>query len=239
MILKTEAIVVQSLPYGDHSLITRLYTRESGMKSFIVKISRKPGAKFRPALFQPLQQVEVIYYQKAGRDLQYLSEIRLLHYYQHLDQDPVAISIACYLLEVVRSCLKEEEGNEGLFVFLRDTLIAMDATQEGRVQLLIWFLLHFTGYLGFMPDSHIGSPPEKIYFDIASGRVEENQGVYDRSSELILEFIQRSAGECRNIPLTAPEKKEILNRLMLYYRYHIEGFREPGSPEVLAEVFRG
>jgi len=239
VIRKTEAIVFRSLPYGDNALIIQLYTREQGMKSFIARISRRPGAKIRPALFQPLQQIEVVYFQKTGRDLQYVSETRLLHYYRHLDQDPLAISIACYLLEIVRACLKEEEGNESLFLFLQDTLQAMDSAEEGRVQLLIWFLLHFTGYLGFSPLVESGLETEKIYFDIEAGRVEENCLLYDRTSQLVFQFIQCEASECRNILLTSKDKNDILNRLMLYYRYHIEGFHQPGSPEVLAEVFRG
>jgi DNA repair protein RecO (recombination protein O) len=239
MIRKTEAIVLRSLPYGDNALITQLYTREQGIKSFIARISRKPGAKIRSALFQPLQQIEIVYFQKAGRDLQYLSESRLIHYYRHLDQDPIAISIACYLLEIVRSCLKEEEGNEALFLFLQDSLQAMDAAEEGRVQLLIWFLLHFTGYLGFSPSVAAGIQSDKIYFDIEAGRVEENTLQYDRTSHLVLQFIDCEAAHCQKIPLSSKDKNDILNRLMLYYRYHIEGFRQPGSPEVLVEVFRG
>jgi DNA repair protein RecO (recombination protein O) len=239
MLLKSEAIVLRSLPYGDNAIITQLYTREHGMKSFIARLSRKPGAKIRSALFQPLQQIEIVYYQKAGRELQYLSECRLSYYYRALDQNPMAISVACYLLEVVRCCLKEEEGNETLFQFLCETLQVMDMTEEGRVHLLIWFLLKFTGFLGFLPLMEKGLSDHSIYFDIEAGRVEENSFVNDQSSRLILEFLKTPSRDCVKINMTEKDKREILNKILKYYRYHIEGFHPPGSPEVLMEVFRG
>jgi DNA repair protein RecO (recombination protein O) len=238
MLLKSEAIVMRSLPYGDNAIITQLYTREHGMKSFIARLSRRPGAKIRGALFQPLQQIEIVYYQKAGRDLQYLSECRLSYYYRTLDQNPVAISIAFYLLEIIRSCLKEEEGNEAVFQFLCESLQAMDETEEGRVQLLIWFLLKFTGFLGFQPLIERGLTGQKIHFDIEAGRVEENPYLYDQSSKLILDFLNTPSRECIQIRMSGAEKKEILHKIMQYYKYHVEGFHPPESPEVLMEVFR-
>jgi hypothetical protein len=39
--------------------------------------------------------------------------------------------------------------------------------------------------------------------------------------------------------MTEKDKREILNKILKYYKYHIEGFHPPGSPEVLMEVFRG
>lgn len=238
MILKTEAIVLRTIPYGDNALITNVYTRSFGLKSFIVRISRKSKTGNRMALFQPLQQIEIVFYQKAGRDIQYLTEARAIKYYQFLDQDPVCISLACYLLEVVKCCLKEEEENIELFEFIQDILSQLDDPNPGKIHTLIWFLLQFTSYLGFMPDVSAGPQSTQIYFDIESGRVEENPYICDRPGFLIFQFMQSGLQSCRQISLSRQDKTDLLNRMMLYYQYHIDGFKVPVSSQVLEEVFR-
>jgi len=238
VILKTDAIVLKTFPYGDSSVITHLYTRSFGIKSFIFRRSKSPGARNKIALFQPLQQIEIIFYQKANRDIQFLSESRLIRYYRYLDQDPVGISFACYLIEIFRSCLKEEEENKKLFDFLQQTLNLMDEHSKGRVQLLVYFLLHFTAYLGFLPDVHASPDDTCFYFDIEAGRVENNSQVFDESSALIYKFLNCAHADCQNIPISSLQKRELLRKIMSYYLYHMEGFKIPGSSDILEDVFR-
>jgi DNA repair protein RecO (recombination protein O) len=238
MILKTEAIVLRTTPFGDNSLVTNVYTRNYGIRSFLVRAGSSKTSKNKKALFQPLQQIEIVFYQKAGRDLQYISETRLLSYYRHLDQDPEAITFACYLLEVFRNCLKEEEENESLFSFLQETLIYMDLHVGSRVPILLHFLMHFTRYLGFMP--YISASPDagSIYFDIESGKVEDNPFVSDAPSAIILQLLRSDRDHCVDIVIAPGLRREVMNRIMQYYRFHVEGFKEPGSVEVLEMVFR-
>jgi len=238
MILKTEAIVLRTTPYGDNSLVTNVYTRNFGIRSFLVRAGNGKTSKNQKALFQPLQQIEIVFYQKAGRDLQFISETRLLSYYRHLDQDPEAITFACYLLEVFRNCLKEEEENESLFVFLHETLVYMDEHAGSRVSLLLHFLMHFTRYLGFMPYISAGAEATSIYFDIESGKVEDNPFISDAASGVILQLLRSNRNACIDIIIAPALRREVMHRIMQYYRFHVEGFKEPGSVEVLELVFR-
>jgi len=55
MLVRTNAIVISTVKYGDSSLITRCYCKELGLKSFMLKgilTSKKGGLK--KSLFQPL-----------------------------------------------------------------------------------------------------------------------------------------------------------------------------------------
>ena len=51
---KTQGIVLQALRYGDTSLIVKVFTRDSGLKSYMVKGAFNHNAKNRVALFQNL-----------------------------------------------------------------------------------------------------------------------------------------------------------------------------------------
>ena len=56
---KTEAIVIQSIRYGDSSLIVKMLTEEYGMQSYMVKGVYGSRSKFRPALFQNMTILDI------------------------------------------------------------------------------------------------------------------------------------------------------------------------------------
>ena len=61
MLIKTNAIVLSTLKYGDSSLIARCYCKELGLKSFMLKsiLSSKKG-QLKKSLFQPLNIITLI-----------------------------------------------------------------------------------------------------------------------------------------------------------------------------------
>ena len=73
---KVRGIVVQSLRYGDTSLIVRVFTRNRGLQSYLVKGAFNRNAKNRVALFQSLN---IIRYVEVGKPktsaLAYLKDV--------------------------------------------------------------------------------------------------------------------------------------------------------------------
>ena len=57
---KTRAIVIQSIRYGDSSLIVKMLTEEYGMQSYMVKGVFGSKSKFRPALFQNMTILDIV-----------------------------------------------------------------------------------------------------------------------------------------------------------------------------------
>lgn len=58
---KNRAIVLQSLRYGDNSMIVKILTENSGLQSYIVKGILNKKSKIRPALFQNMTLVDIVY----------------------------------------------------------------------------------------------------------------------------------------------------------------------------------
>ena len=74
MIIHTPAIVLNSFPYGDTSLIARCFTKDQGKVSLIVKGARTKTSP-KSAQFQPISFIDIIYHQKSNRALQVLSKV--------------------------------------------------------------------------------------------------------------------------------------------------------------------
>ena len=54
---KIQGIVLQSIRYGDTSLIVKVFTRNYGLKSYMVKGAFNRSSKNRVALFQNLNLI--------------------------------------------------------------------------------------------------------------------------------------------------------------------------------------
>ncbi len=79
-IIKTEAVVLSKLNYGDTSSIVSLYTETDGKLSAIIKGGRGPKSK-NGKIIDPLNHLQVIIYKKMSRDIQILSDANLISHF--------------------------------------------------------------------------------------------------------------------------------------------------------------
>jgi len=79
-LIKTEALVLRSIPFQESSSIVRMFTREQGKIAVIAKGARRMKSGLRGFL-EPLNYIEAIYYYKSTRDIQTLSKIDLIQSY--------------------------------------------------------------------------------------------------------------------------------------------------------------
>src|SRR5512135_3314151 len=85
-ILKTEAVVLSKLKYGDTSLIASLYTKDYGKLSGIIKGGRNPKSKMG-SVVNPLNHLEMVLYKKDTRDIQLISSVSIIAYYQGINDN--------------------------------------------------------------------------------------------------------------------------------------------------------
>lgn len=149
MIVRTDAVILRGLNYGETSRILTLFTRRHGVIGTIAKGARRPGSRFGSAL-QPLSIIQAVYYFKPERDLQLLTEaahsVRLTHLGTDLDRTTLAMRAA----ERVRSLLHEGERHAQILDTFVDTLAHIDSGERPS-NTLFWFELYLASSLGFSP----------------------------------------------------------------------------------------
>ena len=69
MLQKTQGIVLSYIKYKDSSIIVRIFTRELGLKGYVVNGARSGGKASKIALFQPLTLLDLVVYEKEARGL--------------------------------------------------------------------------------------------------------------------------------------------------------------------------
>ena len=223
MIEKTKGMVLSHIPYGDTSIITKIYTAQHGFQSFIVNSVRSARSKQGMSYFQPFSYLEMVIYFKETREIQRISEFRLLEDFHVTDIRKQTVLL--FLAEVLEKLLRnEQEENPSLFKFLVDAIrvfytIPFDPTFHIR------FLLKLSGYLGLeiSEGSAIFSNMNRV------ADQSEIEQLIDRTIAARLVDEIESSGDIRYRTLVT---------LMDYYAHHVPGFGHIQSLKVLREIFR-
>lgn len=235
MLIKSPAIVLGSVKYGDSSIILRTFTREAGLRSFIAGGLQSKKGPLRPALVQPLSQLNLIYYDRSKGELKRLKDASVFRSYQHLFYDPVKSSLAMFLAEVLSHVLHEEEPDPELFDFISESLLALDGLTAGIGNFHLAFLMRLTFYLGFKPEE----PPVKPrYFDLLNGVYSgfEPPHFHFLNAEMTpfwLELQALSMNELVNFKPGRVVREKLLHALIEYYRLHVNDFGKLKSLDIV------
>ena len=238
MILKSEGIVLRTLKHQESNLIATLYTKEYGIRSFIIKSYRSSRSRGRHSYFQPLSIVDIVFLQKDNRSLQKISESKISVLLQEAQTDPVKMSIGLAMMEIFYDTVKEEEANQQLYNFLRHTILYVDQSERKLVNIFIYFLMQLTAFLGFSPNDKAGLSGG-VHFDIRLGTFSEAGQNPDPIAKLLLRFYRSQLQDCQEITFSTVEKRHIIRTLFDYYEAHVEGFKYPQTLRVFSEVFGG
>lgn len=149
MLHKTRGIVFRFTKFRETSIIVTIFTEAFGLQSYIVNGVRSKSAKNKIALYQPLTLLNLVVYHRENANLERIKEISCFHPYHSLTADVRKSTLAMFLTEVLNKTVKEESHAGEIFGFLCESLITLDAQQEGHENFHLIFLLKLSRYLGF------------------------------------------------------------------------------------------
>ena len=113
-IVKTEAVVLSKMNYGDSSNIATLLTDELGKLSVIVKGARSPKSKYGKVV-DPLNHLLVVLYKKESREVQLLSSADIINHFPDLKSELTRLGYAYAVIELIKNLIAEHEVNKKLF----------------------------------------------------------------------------------------------------------------------------
>jgi DNA repair protein RecO (recombination protein O) len=226
MIHKTKGIFFKQVPYSETSVITSIYTREFGLKSFIIKGAKSKKASIKSGLFHPCALLDLVVHLNDKTTLHFIKEARLLSSDSLINVDLPKLSVRFFLSEIFSKSIKEEEANPYLFDFLESTLEYLESIDKGLGVFPSEVLINLTTYLGF--DVHSG---------LISGGLEEELGPVSKEVDaLIRHLATRPKGQTPTIQYSKELKKDLLHILLKYYNVHIPKFGEPKTLKVLEQI---
>lgn len=256
---KTEAIVLKSVNYRDTSKIVTFYTRRYGKMSAIAKGARNPKSRFG-SLFQPLNYLQIVFYRRENRALQYVSSSDFVKYFKSLTADVHRFSVSMSLIEIVNRVMHDEEENEPVFSLLVNSLDILDDRETSPHNVFVHFGLHLAVDLGFTPNFEsclicrkvIDLEKERrICYVIEKGgplcercSVNVSRGFLLSSSALLVlqSFVRLSSETAAKAKIEPALQNELSDFTFVYLRKHSDNLKEIKSLKFLAaslhETFR-
>lgn len=147
-IIKTEAVVLSKLNYGDSSSIVSLFTKEYGKISAMLKGGRNPKSKLS-LVVDPINYLEIIFYNNPSRDLQILSSADIKAYFHKIKEDLDKLKYAHSVIELIKNLSVEHEVNKKLFSGIIRILELMEEGKENPAVSFGRFFLFFLKELGY------------------------------------------------------------------------------------------
>ena len=151
MLISTNAVVLKTIPYGDTSIISRLFTKDHGKITVMAKGAWRPKKTTGP-LLEPMNHIHLQYYHKNSSDIQILKDTELIHQFFILRSTLDRIILGQVVVETLD---KSTSANNPLPILYRLVWRVLDKMNHADVN--YWMVYTFYLYqlslrLGFMPN---------------------------------------------------------------------------------------
>ena len=229
MLLSTPGLVLHTTPYSESSVVAKVFTRQLGLRSYIIKGVRGPRGRVKQNLLQPLSSLDMVVYNNEKTDLNYTKELSP----RCPDQlsDPVGNALRFFMTEVLYKALREEEPMPALW----DYVEALETQRDELPHVPIQFLLAVARYLGIEPmDNYCHREP---LFDLQEGRFVSTPTETTLSphlSEMLHDYLSNFQYSISNLS----DRRSLIDALIAYYQLHLSGFSHFHSHEILHTILK-
>lgn len=240
MEVKTRAIVLQNIKYGDAQLIVDFFTEKLGRMSSIVRIPKSSKGKMKRQLFQPLTILNIELDFRSKVSLQKLREVSICVPYENLPFSPCKVAISMFLAELLYHATRNEQENAPLYLFLQDSFQWLDHAGSNFANFHIVFMIRLCFFLGFSPNLEGGLDGD--YFDLEDGGFVPYMPTHQHflgkeDSERLLGLLRLSYETMHLYTMSRRDRDRCIEVILQYYKIHVPGFPELKSYSVLKELF--
>lgn len=251
-IVKTEAVVLKSMKYGETSKIVTFYTKQFGKLTGIVKGARKAQNKFGASL-DSMAYVLLVMYKKETGGLNLISQCDLMKSFRNISSDLDKLAEGLKVIELVYRVAHDEEQNLPLFKLIVGTLSVLDKADKNFPSIGFAFEIKLGEILGY-----------SFNFSTCSKCGRNNFRKTEQTGSLLFDFSRGAAlcSDCQNyiihpvkissdnlailnrlgttaeisaasnIEINPQNKTEIGNFLFDYLRYHISELKDLKSDKI-------
>ena len=241
MLIKTYGIVIKSTKYLESSVICKIYTRQLGMKSYIINGIRSPKAAIKPSLLQALILLDMVVYHNPTKEIHRIKELKAYPILDTLHFDMMKTSVGMFMAELIHKTVKEEEPNEHLFDFLSACIIEIDRAEKVAGLWPLFFMVHYSRLLGFFPGGDNMSAQsvfnlhDGVFIDDASVGVDI---IEQPHSNYLMEIVKADFADIGKLAVPKASRIILLGKMIDFYAMHLPEFSTLKSVSVLNSVLR-
>ncbi|WP_154853067.1 DNA repair protein RecO [Cyclobacterium xiamenense] len=223
MLRKTSGIVISYIKYRETSIIVRIFTRDMGLKSYLVNGVRSARSKTKMAYFQPLTLLDLVVYDRETASINRISEAKLARAFQRIPFDFYRSGISMFMGEILGKVVVENYQNEQLFDYFFDSILELDGPAFQPGFFVLRFLIRTSRYLGFEPED-----AEEFYLQLPG---DPASTTHQEKIRFLNQLLEGPGSVLPSLP--GRLKRILIDDWVLFYKIHIEGFGDIKSLAVL------
>ncbi|MCC6721949.1 MAG: DNA repair protein RecO [Bacteroidia bacterium] len=240
MILKTEAICIKNTRFGESGIISKLYTKDRGISSFLIQGINRKSSIIKNSHIMPGNLLEIVYYKKTSLGISRIKETKLTDNFYGLETNISKNAVLQFVLEIISKTNEDEIEDESLFNFLQKSLRFLNNKETQIKYFPLIFLCKYLSFTGWYPN--IDDAKDECYFNLKEGKFIQKTDLSEKlilnsniSKKLydVLTISSRMNYSDINIDLN---QKEILQYLITYFEIHLLKGKKIKSPEILSEI---
>jgi DNA repair protein RecO (recombination protein O) len=240
MEIKTDAIVLRSIKFGDSKMIVDLFTEALGRLSFIIRIPKTAKGKLKKQYFQPLTLLNVEFDYRQKLQLQHLRNAEIAYPFSGIPFSAVKLSISLFIAEFLLYVTRDEQTNPTMYKYIANSVEWLDASQRGVANFHLVFMMRLSRFLGFYPnmDEHAATD----YFDLRNGcftplMPSHDEYLMPQEAEKISLLMRMNFETMHLFQLSKADRNRITQLVIMFYQLHVPLFKDMKSLPVLQQLF--
>lgn len=228
---------MHTTPYGESSVVVKVFTRQLGVKPYIIKGVRSSKGRVKQNLLQPLSCVDMTVYDNPHTELNYIKELSPR---QPVPMpNPIGYALRMFMTEVLYKALGDAVPLPDLWDYVEAEVANADADEHSHADQPLRFLLTVATHIGIAPlNNYCTHLP---YFDLQEGCfvATATETTLPLSLSAILHsYLDEDANQPRQAPPPHQTRREMLDALLAYLQLHLSGFGRVDSPEILHTLLK-
>ena len=240
MQIKTRAIVLNSVKFGESQRIVDFLTEQSGRLSFICRQPKSARSRVRKSFFQPMTVVEITFDYRQRVRLQHIKEETIALPFASIPFEPYKLSISLFLAEFLYYATRSEQADLPLFNYVVNSLAWLDGAHKSFSNFHLVFMMRLSRFLGFYPN--LDGYQEGDFFDLRNSIFTPEPPLHadflcpDEAAKISL--LMRMNYETMHLfAMSRAERNRCIELITAYYRLHLPNFPELNSLSVVRELF--
>lgn len=237
---KLHGIVLGTVKCNERTNIVRIYTDRRGLMAFVAPQGASVAARMRNAMLMPLSLVEMEATGRPGTDLYRFHDLRRSHPLSGIYADPVKMTIAMFVAEVLSHTIQEHEENRQLYDYISASVQLLDAMQRGVANFHLCFLYGLGRLMGIEPDTR--GYRDGYWFDLAGGTFAPaptagGQWIAPDKAAAVKMLSRMTWANLHLFHFNHAERSALLDSIVEYFHVHHLSLGTMRSLDVLKQVF--
>lgn len=239
MLLKTQAICVKNTRFGESGVISKLFTQDHGMASFLVQGINRKSSLIKASHILPGNIIEIVYYRKSTNNLSRIKEIKLIENLYN-NEDIGRTSVLQFIIEIISKTNEDEVADDEIYNFIKYSIISLKNDKLKLKFFPLIFLCKYLKYSGWYPNFE--KITDESIFNLNEGKfvIENNYSdkfILDKnlSTKLFEVFDCAEKYDYPEINLSF-NHKEVFQCVITYYEIHLLKGKKIKSPEIFSDI---